>query len=599
MHTGTYSPEDNKLRLYPESRLSPTEYQRVKAAGFAWAPKQELFVAPMWTPAREDLLLEMCGEIGDEDKSLCERAEERADRFDEYSEKRARDAACAKERVDEIAGGIPLGQPILVGHHSEARARKDAERIEGGMRRAVKLWDQAQYWKDRAEGAIRAAKYKERSDVRARRIKKLEAEERKMQRNKAETERQLRFWRGEMHFVDSTTGERKPLAICSENRRIIMRYLGSDPSHMSFEFPLSKYPRQAPASQYEGAMCLWTALGCYDGEECAVCTLEQARELALASLERSLAWETRWLAHYTNRLTYERAMLADGGGTIADRTRPEVGGACRCWASPGFGRDWAYIVKVNRVSVTIRRTVDYGDRAFNQTMPFDKLAAVMTKAQVDEARSAGLIAECKGGVGFVLLTETPPVKPTAPKPAEASEFAAMRETLKAGVQVVSAKNLFATPKELAFRVAELAECCAGDKVLEPSAGTGRLIDAMVSLGVFRSDVTAVEINQQLAEALESKAGKVICSDFLACNGNLGKFDAVIMNPPFDHGSDIAHILHARGFLNDGGRLVAICANGPRQQAELQPLADEWIPLEPGAFKESGASVNAAICVISV
>jgi hypothetical protein len=55
-HTATYSPEDNKLRLYPACRLDQDEYNRVKAAGFKWAPKQELFVAPIWTPEREDLL---------------------------------------------------------------------------------------------------------------------------------------------------------------------------------------------------------------------------------------------------------------------------------------------------------------------------------------------------------------------------------------------------------------------------------------------------------------------------------------------------------------------------------------------------------------
>ena len=42
-----------------------------------------------------------------------------------------------------IADNIPFGQPILVGHDSECRARKDAQRIEDGMRRAVKMWDTA------------------------------------------------------------------------------------------------------------------------------------------------------------------------------------------------------------------------------------------------------------------------------------------------------------------------------------------------------------------------------------------------------------------------------------------------------------------------
>jgi hypothetical protein len=32
---------------------------------------------------------------------------------------------------------IPFGQPILVGHHSEGRARRDQGRIESGMRAGV------------------------------------------------------------------------------------------------------------------------------------------------------------------------------------------------------------------------------------------------------------------------------------------------------------------------------------------------------------------------------------------------------------------------------------------------------------------------------
>ena len=53
-YTATYSPDDNKIRLYASTRLDAETYARIKAAGFAWAPKQDLFVAPMWTPARED-----------------------------------------------------------------------------------------------------------------------------------------------------------------------------------------------------------------------------------------------------------------------------------------------------------------------------------------------------------------------------------------------------------------------------------------------------------------------------------------------------------------------------------------------------------------
>ena len=192
--TATYSPEDNKLRLYSVSRLSPELYARVKAAGFSYAPRQELFVAPMWTPGREDILLELCGEIDDEDSTLVDRAEERSERFTEYSEHRAENADRAQKAVAAIADGIPFGQPILVGHHSERHARRDAERIENGMRRAIKMWDTAKYWTDRAAGAIRNAKHKERPDVRARRIKGLEPDKRKRERTTKEAEMWLKLW---------------------------------------------------------------------------------------------------------------------------------------------------------------------------------------------------------------------------------------------------------------------------------------------------------------------------------------------------------------------------------------------------------------------
>ncbi len=104
----------------------------------------------MWTPGREDFLLEMCEKIDDEDTTMVDRAEERSERSSEYSDKRAEDANRALKAVEAITAHSPFGQPILIGHHSERRARKGAERIETGMRRAVKMWDTSKYWTDRA-----------------------------------------------------------------------------------------------------------------------------------------------------------------------------------------------------------------------------------------------------------------------------------------------------------------------------------------------------------------------------------------------------------------------------------------------------------------
>ncbi len=51
--------------------------------------------------------------------------------------------------MERLAAMIPPGQPILVGHHSERRARRDAQRIENGMKRAVMLFERAEYWEER------------------------------------------------------------------------------------------------------------------------------------------------------------------------------------------------------------------------------------------------------------------------------------------------------------------------------------------------------------------------------------------------------------------------------------------------------------------
>ena len=179
-HKATYSPEDNKLRMYPACRLDSSDYKRFRLVGFKYAPKQGLFVAPAWSPEREDLLIEFCGHIEDEDTSLLERATERADRFHGYSGNSSQAADAAHKNVQSICENIPMGQPILVGHHSEARSRRDVKRIDDGMRNAVKLWEKSEYWERRATAALAHAKFKGRPDVRVNRIKRIEADNRRM-----------------------------------------------------------------------------------------------------------------------------------------------------------------------------------------------------------------------------------------------------------------------------------------------------------------------------------------------------------------------------------------------------------------------------------
>jgi len=166
-----------------------------------------------------------------------------------------------------------------------------------------------------------------------------------------------------------------------------------------------------------------------------------------------------------------------------------------------------------------------------------------------------------------------------------------------GVQVVSAPQLFPTPDDVAARMVELARLEPGECVLEPSAGTGSIVRAV--LKAVDTEVLAYEINQGLASQLTRSFAphklQVRCRDFLEVSDFQGCYPVVLMNPPFDHASDIKHIRHALTFLAPGGRLVAICANGPRQQEALRPLASHWEELPAGTFE--GTGVRAALLVI--
>ena len=63
-----------------------------------------------------------------------ERREARAARREQWAESRENKARASFAAADAIAEHIPFGQPILVGHHSEKRHRRDIERIQAGTR---------------------------------------------------------------------------------------------------------------------------------------------------------------------------------------------------------------------------------------------------------------------------------------------------------------------------------------------------------------------------------------------------------------------------------------------------------------------------------
>lgn len=588
----TYSPEDNKLRIYPDTRLDRETYDRVKEAGYKWAPKQGIFVAPMWTPARADLAAELCGEIGDEDTSLVERATERADRFEGYSEKRADDAHRARESVSAIADGILLGQPILVGHHSEHHARRDAKRIENGMRKAVQMWETSEYWTHRAAGALRAAKYKELPGVRARRIKGIEADKRKAERDTAEVQKWLHLWAECGAIADQAEQHARALQIANVCR-------------------LSMPRKEGDAPDFNQRPDVYTVLNNSYPNLYAPRTVAEVIEHAGKVYPRLIAHYARWIAHYTNRLAYENAMLEEQGATHLLAKKPKSAAAslplCNYMVADGLDVENMYHRgEFSRYPQVVMTKAEYA-----------KIYADYKGTRVIGNSHRVRTAYYKGAHVCVFLSDSKTHEPPAavecmpravphdpaprlhvvpvdtlgpsPKEEEAAPFKAMRDSLRtgAGVQVVTANQLFPTPADLAARMVEMADIQPGHDVLEPSGGTGNIIRAIQS-AQSEAALVAVEVKQHLADVLRG-AYRVPthCRDFLECGGELGTFDRIIMNPPFENASDIKHILHARSMLKPGGMLVAICAAGPRQKAELEPIASYWEELPAGTFAGTG------------
>jgi hypothetical protein len=87
-----------------------------------------------------------------------ERARAKAERYNEWSDNADKRSKEAFDRAMGAVEGIPFGQPILVGHHSEKRHRAAIAKSDNAMRKSVeesdkasRLANKAEYWERKAE----------------------------------------------------------------------------------------------------------------------------------------------------------------------------------------------------------------------------------------------------------------------------------------------------------------------------------------------------------------------------------------------------------------------------------------------------------------
>lgn len=162
---------------------------------------------------------------------------------------------------------------------------------------------------------------------------------------------------------------------------------------------------------------------------------------------------------------------------------------------------------------------------------------------------------------------------------------------------------FFTPADVAQNLCD--HIAIGDRVLEPSAGIGRIAKAAADAGakVFCCEIQGRHVAElRKDDRLTSWEG-----DFLKFDPTwLRPFDHVVMNPPFSEGQEYAHIMHAAKFLKRGGTLTSIMSPAMKWRGQKSDMQfRDWLRLETirfddwempeGTFKSEGTNVK-TICV---
>jgi len=181
-------------------------------------------------------------------------------------------------------------------------------------------------------------------------------------------------------------------------------------------------------------------------------------------------------------------------------------------------------------------------------------------------------------------------------------------------EVTTAREIgfFETPPELARKLCFIAGVRPGDHCLEPSAGTGSLVAAMVAADAGM--VEAVEYDAGRRERLRQFSFNgahlfvIPVADFMGMLSG-PKFDRVVMNPPFTKvgvGDHLDHVQHAVAMLKPGGVLVSVLPVSVEFRQDRRHVAfRNWytdlggatMDLPDDSFKESGTGVRT--CVLKI
>lgn len=147
---------------------------------------------------------------------------------------------------------------------------------------------------------------------------------------------------------------------------------------------------------------------------------------------------------------------------------------------------------------------------------------------------------------------------------------------------------YPTPASVVDEVISDLHPLKGQKVLEPSCGCGRFLDALRKAG---ANAFGIEVDAGRVAQCKAKGHYVMHANFLQTVPT-PDYDRVVMNPPFYGKHYAKHVNHALKFLKPGGTLTAILPATARYDHGL--LDGRWSDLPVGSFSESGTNINTTV-----
>lgn len=133
------------------------------------------------------------------------------------------------------------------------------------------------------------------------------------------------------------------------------------------------------------------------------------------------------------------------------------------------------------------------------------------------------------------------------------------------------RDFYPTPENVIEEMLKVSDV-AGKIILEPSAGTGNIVDYCNKMGA--KEVLTCEINDKFREILAKKS-QLVGKDFLELKAeDISHIDMIVMNPPFS--TIKKHILHAWDIAPGGCEIVSLAKSSITERSYYDDKEKEII-----------------------